>query len=596
MTYVAPIADMRFVLDEIAGLPQLALLPGYEEATEDLVAPIIEEAGKLAADVLAPLNHSGDQEHAVYENGVVRTPKGFPEAYRQFVEGGWGSLPFSTEYGGQNLPWLLATAVQEMWQSANLSFSLCPLLTAGAVELLQAHGSPAQKERYLPKMVSGDWSGTMNLTEPQSGSDLSALKTKAIKSGDHYLISGQKIYITWGEHDCAENIIHMVLARTPDAPAGSRGISLFIVPKFMVKEDGALGQRNDLRCVSLERKLGINASPTAVMSYGDDGGAVGYLVGEENRGLECMFTMMNNARLTVGLQGVAIGERAYQQARDYAKDRVQGRPLDGSGPAAVPIVQHPDVRRNLMTMRALTEASRALTYLTAAALDSAKAHPDPAERRAAQARCDILIPICKAWSTDAGCEIASLGVQIHGGMGFIEETGAAQHYRDCRILPIYEGTNGIQALDLLARKLLRDGGVAARALLAEMAAETDSLDDSGHAALLNLQASLAPAIDLLGASTDGLLAQGAEDLRLAAAGATPYLRLFGTVIGAWLLARGAAAAVRRLDAGDGDAAFLDAKIKTALFYADNILPQARALAAIVTHGAESTLALDEAQL
>jgi alkylation response protein AidB-like acyl-CoA dehydrogenase len=595
MTYSAPIDEMIFVLNEIAGLPAIARLPGYEEATPDLVEAILGEAGKLAGEVLAPLNHPGDQEGSSFENGVVRTPKGFPEAYRRFVEGGWNSLPFDTDFGGQGLPWLLATATQEMWHAANLSFGLCPLLTAGAVELLTAHGSVEQKAAFLGKMISGEWSGTMNLTEPQAGSDVGQVKTRAVADGEHYRITGQKIFITWGEHDCAENIVHMVLARTPDAPKGTKGISLFIVPKFLVKQDGAPGPRNDLRCVSLEHKLGIHASPTAVMAYGDSGGAVGYLVGEENRGMEYMFTMMNNARLAVGLQGVAIAERAYQQARAYAAERTQGRELGSASPDPVPIIRHPDVRRNLMTMKAQCEAARAITYVCAAAIDRAKKASDDTARRAAQARVDLLIPIAKAWPTDVGCEVASLGIQIHGGMGFIEESGAAQHYRDARILPIYEGTNGIQALDLLSRKLLRDQGAAARSLIDEMQQTVAALDGDGggdgeeSAALAR---GLSEGLGHLSDATDWLLSLGADDLHRSAAGATPYQRLFGVVVGGWLLAKGALAAG---SATRGDPGFLAAKRATARFYADNILPQAGAHAAAVIRGADSVLALEDTQ-
>ena len=580
MTYTAPINDMRFALDAIAQLPEIARLPGYEEATPDLVSAILEEAGKLAGEVLAPLNHPGDREGSVFENGVVRTPEGFQDAYRQFVDGGWNALPFDPDFGGQGLPWSLATAVQEMWQAANLSFGLCPLLTAGAVELLQAHGSDDQKTDYLAQLISGVWTGTMNLTEPQAGSDVGALKTRAIPNGDHYLITGQKIYITWGEHDCADNIVHMVLARLPDAPEGTKGISLFLVPKFLVNEDGSLGPRNDLRCVSIEHKLGIKASPTAVMSYGDSGGAVGYLVGAENQGMACMFTMMNNARLAVGIQGVALAERAYQQARAFAFDRTQSRALDG-GPEPAKIIRHPDVRRMLATMKARTEAARALTYWAAAALDRAKAEPDGTRRAAAQARIDLLIPIVKSWCTDIACEVSSLGVQVHGGMGFIEETGAAQHFRDARILPIYEGTNGIQALDLLGRKLLRDKGAALTALIAELRDGLPATD--GPTELVALHAPLAEAVDTLENVTAWLLDAGAESLPKGAAAAMPYLNLCGSVLGGWLLARGAAAA-------GGDAALRGARVKTARFYADNLLGEAAGLARAVTRGAESTLA------
>ena len=593
--YSAPVRDMRFVLDELADLAGLARLPGYEEATPDLVEAVLEEAGKLASEVLAPLNQSGDREGVTLENGVVRTPTGFPEAYARFVEGGWGSLAFDPDYGGQGLPWTLAIAVQEMWNSANLSFALAPVLTQGTVELLQTHGTEAQKATYLPKLISGAWTGTMELTEPQAGSDVGALKTRAVANGDHYLITGQKIFITWGEHDCAENIVHMVLARTPDAPAGTKGLSVFIVPKFLPAADGALGARNDLRCLSLEDKLGIHASPTCVMAYGDSGGAVGYLMGEENRGMACMFTMMNNARVLIGLEGLAIGERAYQAALAYARERVQSHPIGARGGDPVPIIRHPDVRRMLMTMKATNEAMRGLIYTAAAALDTAKRHPDAGVRAAAQARIDLMTPVVKAWLSDSGCEVASLGVQVHGGMGYIEETGAAQYYRDVRIACIYEGTNGIQALDLLTRKLLRDQGAAVGTLLAEMAATLGELKASGNAD--GLSEALAAGVESLAKTTDWLLETGAADLERAAAGATPYLRLFGTVAGGWLLARGALAATRRL-AGGGeteDRPFLEAKVATARFYADNILPRAAAEAVAVTRGADSTLALDEAR-
>ena len=579
MTYTAPISEMRFALDAIADLPGVARLPGYEEATPDMVDAILEEAGKLAGEVLAPLNHSGDHEGSVFENGVVRTPKGFREAYGLFVEGGWNALPFDPDYGGQGLPWTLASAVQEIWQAANLSFGLCPLLTAGAVELLQEHGSEDQKETYLPKMISGEWTGTMNLTEPQAGSDVGAVKTRAERNGDHYLITGQKIYITFGEHDFTDNIIHMVLARLPDAPAGTKGISLFLVPKFLVNEDGSRGPRNDLRCVSIEHKLGIKASPTAVMAYGDSGGAIGYLVGEENKGMACMFTMMNNARLAVGIQGVAVAERAYQQARAYAFDRTQSRALEGDA-KSVAIIRHPDVRRMLATMKAKTEAARAMSYWTAAALDRSKRETDEESRDAQQALLDLLIPVTKSWCTDVGCEVGSLGIQIHGGMGFIEETGAAQHYRDARILPIYEGTNGIQALDLFTRKLLRDEGAAMTQLMMEMRAGLPATD-SGDA-LAALRQPLAEALEDLDRATAWMLEQGGQNLAKGAASATPYQSLFGLVLGGWLLAK----AAQQQNGGDN---LTTAKSKTARFYADNLLGEAAALAEAVTAGAGSTL-------
>ena len=422
MTYAAPLSDIRFTLDDLGLLQRVAGLPGCEEVSTDLVDAILEEAGKLAGEVIAPLNATGDAQGASVENGVVRTADGFADAYRAFTDGGWAGIPFDPDYGGQGLPWLVTVAAMEMFAAANTAWTLCPTLTLGAVELLTTHGTKTQKDTFLPKLVSGEWTGTMNLTEPQAGSDLGALRSKAEPEGDHYRITGQKIFITYGEHDMTDNIVHMVLARTPDAPKGPKGISLFIVPKFLVNSNGTLGQRNDVRCVSLEHKLGIHASPTCVMAFGENDGAIGYLVGKENEGLHCMFTMMNNARMNIGISGLAIAERAYQQARDYARDRVQFGP----------IIQHPDVRRMLMTMRAQTEAMRGFAYEAAAYLDIAKRHPDADARQAAQARVDLLIPVVKAWCSDSGVEVASLGIQIHGGMGYIEETGAAQHYRDAR--------------------------------------------------------------------------------------------------------------------------------------------------------------------
>jgi len=591
MTYTAPIADMRFVLNDVVGLDEINGLPGCEEIGADLVDAILEEAGKLAGGVLAPINRVGDEQGSVLENGVVRTPDGFKEAYRQFVEGGWNSVPFEEEHGGQSLPWLIATPLSEMWFSANMSLSLCPLLNQGAVELLQAHASAEQKAVYLPKMVRGDWTGTMNLTEPQAGSDLNQVKTKAVPDGDRYRITGQKIYITYGEHDLADNIIHLVLARTPDAPEGTGGISLFIVPKFLVDEDGSLGDRNDLRCVSLEHKLGINASPTAVMSYGDDGGAVGFLVGEENRGLEYMFTMMNTERLGVGLQGLSITETAYQQAVAYARERVQSRPVEGSSKAAVPIIEHPDVRRMLLTMRASAEAMRGLAYEVAAGIDRSRRHPDAEARQEAQAFIDLMIPVVKAWFTDLGVELTSLNIQVHGGMGFIEETGAAQHYRDARIAPIYEGTNAIQANDLLGRKVLRDGGAAARAFLARVEATCGDMKGHNDPDIAAVRDALEAAAADLGAALDWMLETGPENPNAAYAGAVPFLRLFGIVAGGWIMARSAMAAGARLSGANGDAGFLEAKVRTARFFADHMLATTPGLLPVVRRGGESTLAL-----
>ena len=444
--YVAPLKDMRFVLKELAGLAEVAKLPGYGEADADTVDAILGEAAKFATGVLDPLNRTGDTEGSRWKDGAVATPKGFKDAYRQYVEGGWAALPVASEWGGQGLPKIVATPVEEMWCSANMSFSLCPMLTQGAIHAIELRGAPALQKVFLPKMASGEWTGTMNLTEPQAGSDLALLKTRAVREGDHYRISGQKIFITFGEHDYTGNIVHLVLARTPDAPAGVKGISLFVVPKFLVKPDGTLGERNGATCASIEHKLGIHASPTAVMVFDN---AVGYLVGEENRGLETMFIMMNAARFAVGLEGVAIAERAFQRALAYARERVQGRDLAGGG--TVPIIRHPDVRRMLMLMKSQTEAMRALAYVVAAALDIAARHPDEKLRQQNHAFVDLMIPVVKGWSTETGIEVASLGVQVHGGMGFIEETGAAQHLRDARITTIYEGTTGIQANDLVGR-------------------------------------------------------------------------------------------------------------------------------------------------
>ncbi|HLY58024.1 MAG TPA: acyl-CoA dehydrogenase family protein [Stellaceae bacterium] len=464
--YDPPLATIRATLNAMA--PGIAELPGCEAADPETVGAVFEEAARFAREVLAPLNAVGDKAPSRLENGVVRTPPGTQAAYRGFVEGGWNSLPFPEQWGGQALPATVAIAVGEMWNSADLAFSLCPLLTAAAVEALDRHGSPEQQRIYLPHLVSGNWTGTMNLTEPQAGSDVGAVRTRAEPDGDRWRITGQKIFITYGDHDLAENVIHLVLARTPGAPAGTRGISMFLVPKFLPDAEGRPGERNDLRVVSLEHKLGIHASPTAVMSYGDNGGAIGFLVGAENRGMENMFTMMNTARLHVGLQGIALSERAYQAARDYARNRVQGRPLVAAGEGPHPIVWHPDVRRMLLQMKSTTEAARGLAYYAAGQADRAHHAPDETARQAAQLRLDLLIPLVKAWGTDLAVENSSLAMQIHGGMGFIEETGAAQHYRDARITPIYEGTNGIQAIDLVTRKLGANGGASVWALLAEL--------------------------------------------------------------------------------------------------------------------------------
>jgi alkylation response protein AidB-like acyl-CoA dehydrogenase len=595
MTYTAPLADMRFALREVAGLGKIASLPGYEHATDDTIDAVLEEAAKLAGNGLAPLNRDGDKVGATLENGVVRTAPGFAAIYKEFVEGGWNSLPFDPAFGGQGMPWLLAATVQEMWQAANMGFGLVLLLNQGAIDAIHHHGSEAQKAQYLPKMISGEWTGTMNLTEPQAGSDLGQLKSRAIKSGDHYLVTGQKIFITYGEHDLTENIVHLVLARTPDAPAGVRGISLFIVPKFLPDAEGRPGKRNDLRCVSLEHKLGIHASPTCVMSFGDDGGAVGYLVGEEGRGLSYMFTMMNNARLSVGIQGLAIAERAYQQAVAFAKSRVQSKDDGSPKPDPVSIVHHPDVRRMLMSMRAQIEAMRALGYYTAAGIDGALRTPDKEAGRKIQDRVDLLIPIVKAWFTDLGNEIASTGVQIHGGMGFIEETGAAQHLRDARILPIYEGTNGIQARDLVGRKVTKDGGETVFGLIAERRALAEEMKAAPGDDISAIRDGVMASADALEDATRWVAQTAKAELANALAGSVPFLRLAGTALGGWLLARSALVAQQRLAERDGDPAFLEAKLITARFYADVILPPALAQLGPLKTAGRTVFALREEQ-
>jgi 3-(methylthio)propanoyl-CoA dehydrogenase len=595
MSYAAPLKDMRFLLHEVIGLDTVAKLPGCEEVTQDVVDAILEEAAKLGSEVIAPLNGSGDRQGSKWSDGAVKTPDGFKDAYRQFVDAGWNALSCDPRYGGQGLPGLVSTPVSEIWASANMAFSLCPLLTQGAIEALQLCGSDALKQAYLPKMISGEWTGTMNLTEPQAGSDLAAIRSRATPEGDHYRIAGQKIFITYGEHDLADNIVHLVLARTPTAPEGVKGISLFIVPKYLVKADGSLGERNDAKCVSIEHKLGIHASPTSVMVYGEKGGAVGYLVGDENRGLEYMFIMMNAARFAVGLEGVSIGERAYQLALAYAKDRVQGSEAGKKGGARVTIIHHPDVRRMLMSMKSQVEAMRALAYYTAAIFDIAKHHVDSAERKRHLMLGELLIPIVKGWSTELGIEIASLGVQVHGGMGFIEETGAAQHLRDARITTIYEGTTGIQANDLIGRKLGRDGGATAHALLGMMGDTAKELADSDDADCKAIAANLREGIGALAEASQWMGENAAKDARLPAAGAVPYMMLAGYVAGGWRMACAAAAARRGLASKAGDAAFYKGKIATACFYADHILPKASALKHEVVHGARSVMMLTEAQ-
>jgi alkylation response protein AidB-like acyl-CoA dehydrogenase len=586
-TYTAPLKDMQFALRELAGLAEVSALPGHGEVNAELADQVLAEAAKFAQEVLDPLNREGDKQGAKLADGKVTAPKGFKEAYRKFIEAGWNGLGAPAEHGGQGLPHVIATPVQEIWKSANMALCLAPMLTSGVLEALKVHSSPEQKKTYMPKLVSGEWSGTMNLTEPQAGSDLSAVRTRAVREGDHYRIQGTKIFITWGEHDMTENIVHLVLARTPDAPEGVKGISLFVVPKFLPKADGSLGERNDIRCVSIEHKMGIHASPTCVLAYGDHKGAIGFLVGEENRGLEYMFTMMNHARLAVGVEGVAIGERSYQHALEYAKTRVQGREIGQRGGDRVTIIHHPDVRRMLMSMRSQTEAMRALAYYAAATLDKARHHPDPAEKRRSQGLVDLLIPVVKGWSTEQGVDVASTGIQVHGGMGFVEETGAAQYLRDARITTIYEGTTGIQAADLVGRKVGIEKGTTALGMIKAMRAA-----DAGLAGEHAVRESLKEAIDGLEAATRWIVETFPSSPKAVAAVSVPYLKLFGTVAGGWMMARAAVAAGAALKQPDADRDFLEGKLASARFYAEHELPKAATLTREVTRGAGSVLALD----
>jgi alkylation response protein AidB-like acyl-CoA dehydrogenase len=585
-TYAAPLKDMRFVLNELAGLAEVAKLPGYEEATPDTVDAILEEAARFAAEVLDPLNRTGDVEGSKLADGSVRTPPGFRDAYRKFAQGGWNALPFGPEWGGQGLPKVVATPVDEMWTSANMSFSLCPLLTQGAVHALALRGSDALQKTFIPRMVAGEWTGTMNLTEPQAGSDLALVKTRAVREEDHYRISGQKIFITYGEHDFTEQIVHLVLARTPEAPEGTKGISLFVVPKFLVKSDGSLGERNGANCVSLEHKLGIHASPTAVMIYDN---AAGYLVGQENQGLETMFIMMNAARFGVGLEGVAIAERAFQRALAFSKERLQGRDL-ASGGKTVPIIRHPDVRRMLMLMKAQTEAMRALAYVVAAAMDFAHREGDEDKRKQHQAFVDLMIPVVKGWCTETGIEVASLGIQVHGGMGFVEETGAAQYLRDARITTIYEGTTGIQATDLVGRKIAREGGATAKAWIASLKALDARL---AAPELQALRRQLAGGVQAVSDCVDFIVAE--KNPLSTLAGAVPFLKLMGIVAGGWQMARAVLLCKKNLAAGKGDRSFLEAKLATARFYGDHVLVQAPSLRDTVVNGGDGVMALSEEQ-
>jgi alkylation response protein AidB-like acyl-CoA dehydrogenase len=595
--YVAPLKDMQFVLKHVVGLDQVNTLPGWEDVTEDVVDAILEEAGKLASEVLSPLNAIGDKNPAKWKDGNVITPPGFKAAYHQYVGAGWGNILGPTDFGGQGLPHLLATPVEEMWGSSNLAFKLCPMLTQGAIEAIDYVGPDALREKFLPNMVSGKWTGTMNLTEPQAGSDLSLVRTKATPQADGtYRLKGQKIFITYGEHDYTENIIHLVLARIDGAPEGVKGISLFVVPKFNLKPDGSPGERNDVKCVSIEHKLGIHASPTAVMAYGEKDGATGYLVGEANRGLEYMFIMMNAARLSVGLEGVAIAERAYQRALAWSRERLQGKPVGVQGAKTAPIVQHPDVKRMLLTMKSITEASRALAYWTSAILDRARKHPDEAERKRAQAMVDFLIPIVKGWSTENGIDVASLGIQVHGGMGFIEETGAAQHLRDARITTIYEGTTGIQANDLVGRKIGREEGRTALNVLGEVDKVAKALGGSTDANLKGIGEALATAAAANRDTVQWIARNFGTNAPAVAAGSTYVLKLMGITLGGWMLARSAQIATQQLAAGEGDAAYLKGKVLTARFFAEHILPQVPSLANAAMHGGDSVLAVEESFL
>ncbi len=587
--YVAPLKDMRFVMQELAAQAEVFALPGCEEASPDVVDAILDEAARFASQVLSPLNRVGDSDGARWKDTVVTTTPGFKEAYRQFVDNGWNGLGCDPEFGGQGLPRLLSTAVSEMWKGANHAFSLCPMLTQGAIEALMIAGSDEQKAAYLPNLVSGEWTGTMNLTEPSAGSDLAAVRSRAEPVGDGtFRIFGQKIFITYGEHDMTDNIVHLVLARTPNAPEGVKGISLFVVPKFLLKGDGTSGERNDVYCVSIEHKLGIHGSPTAVLAFGDHGGAIGTLVGEENRGLEYMFIMMNAARFNVGLEGLGDAERAYQRAAIYARERVQGTEVGVRGGPKVAIIRHPDIRRMLMSMRSRVEAMRALAYVTAAAQDFAHVSPDEGERRKGQAFADLMIPVVKGWSTESSIDVASLGVQVHGGMGYIEETGAAQHLRDARITTIYEGTTAIQANDLIGRKIARELGVTIKAVITDMRAAAARLDGD----LAAIGARQNAAVDALEEAVSWIVANFSADPKGTHAGAVPFLYLLGITAGGWQMGRAAVIARAKIAAGDGDP-FWPAKLATARFFADHFLTQAAGLAESVVSGATGTLEMAE---
>jgi len=591
MSYVAPVKDMLFNIEHLAKIEQIAQIPGFEDAGLDTAQAVLEEAAKFTGGVLAPLNWEGDKNPSSWKDGVVTATPGFKDAFKQFAEGGWQGLQHPTDFGGQGLPKTIGAACGEMVNSANMSFALCPLLTDGAIEALLTAGSDELKAIYLENLISGKWTGTMNLTEPQAGSDLAAVRTRAEPLPDGtYKVFGTKIFITWGEHDMAENIIHLVLARVQGAPEGVKGISLFVVPKFMVNKDGSLGARNDVHCVSIEHKMGIKASPTAVLQFGDHGGAIGYLVGQENRGLEYMFIMMNAARYGVGVQGIAIAERAYQKAATFARERVQSRPVDGSMPAAAPIIHHPDVRRMLMTMRAYTEGCRAMASVAASAYDAAHNHPDAEVRKVNQTFYEFMVPLVKGYSTEMSLEVTSLGVQVHGGMGFIEETGAAQYYRDAKILTIYEGTTAIQANDLVGRKTSRDGGQNAKAIAGQIETTEAELIKSGTADALAVAKRLKAAREAFIDVVNFVAGNTKASPNAVFAGSVPYLMLAGNVMAGWQMARALLVAQEQIAAGV-DVPFMQAKVTTARFYADHILVKAAGVRDAIVEGADSVTAL-----
>ncbi|MBC7549014.1 MAG: acyl-CoA dehydrogenase [Polaromonas sp.] len=591
MTYKAPLKDMLFDIQHLANIDQIAQIPAFADAGLETAQAVLEECAKFNEEVLSPLNWEGDKNPSSWKDGVVTTTAGFKEAFRQYAEGGWQGLQHPTEFGGQGLPKTIGAACGEMLNSANMSFALCPLLSDGAIEALLTAGSPELNAVYLEKLISGQWTGTMNLTEPQAGSDLSMVRSRAEPVGDGtYKVFGTKIYITYGEHDMAENIIHLVLARVAGAPEGVKGISLFVCPKFMVNTDGSLGARNDVHCVSIEHKLGIKASPTAVLQYGDHGGAVGYLVGEENRGLEYMFIMMNSARYAVGMQGIAIAERAYQKAVAFAKDRVQSRPVDGSIKASAPIIHHPDVKRMLMTMRAYTEGCRAMASVAAAAYDASHHHLDTDVRQQNLAFYEFMVPLVKGYSTEMSLEVTSLGVQVHGGMGFIEETGAAQYYRDAKILTIYEGTTAIQANDLVGRKTARDGGKTAKGIAAQIEATEAELVAQGSPDAVAVAKRLKTARQALLEVVDFVVSQVKSNPNAVFSGSVPYLMLAGNVLAGWQMARSLLVAQEQLEAGV-QVDFMRAKIITARFYADHLLTKASGMRDSIVDGAESVTAL-----